>query len=129
MITELINAAPLTECQVFCNPDQPSQPFGTPLLAVWDTLRVLSILAGFIVLALLPTVIGRVRTHGQRARFIGLGIAAAVVIDTEINHIGDYASVRLALAVAAMAFSAYGLIAARTEQFPRDTPRPGRDAA
>jgi hypothetical protein len=111
-------------CPVLCNPDGPHTPFGSPLLALFDTVRVVAILAGLWVIVQIPTAMRRCVTNAQRARFVALGLWAMAVITTESEHLGDVAGIRLALNVAAVGYALYGLRGFRTE-----TPGVGRRAA
>lgn len=111
-------------CPVLCNPDGPHTPFGTPLLALFDALRVLAILAGVWVIVQIPTAMRRCETGPQRARFVALALWAMAVITTESEHLGDVAGVRLALNLLAVGYALYGMRGFRTE-----TPGVGRRAA
>jgi hypothetical protein len=102
-------------CPVLCNPDGPHTPFGTPLLAVFDALRLLAILGGLWVIVQTPTAMRRCVTSPQRARFIALALWALAVITTEAEHLGDTAGIRLALNLAATGYALYGLRGFRTE--------------
>lgn len=112
-------------CPVLCNPDGPHSPFGTPLLSLFDLVRLVCILGGVAVIVQVPTALRRCTTGAQRARFIAFALWAMTVITTESEHLGDIAGVRLALNLAATAYALFGMWGFRME-----TPgeRAGRDA-
>lgn len=105
----------MNACTLWCNPAGPDLPFGTPWLIVWDTIRVLCALGGVAVLVMLPGAIRRTTATGQHARLVSFGLFALIVLDTEISHIGDDASVRLALCATAIWLAVAGMWRMRSE--------------
>jgi len=102
-------------CAIWCNPDGPDLPFGSFWLSVWDFFRILCVIGGITVLIMLPTAIARTRVRGQWARLIAFGLLVLLVINTELSHLGDDASVRLGLSVAGIAFAVLGMVKMRDE--------------
>jgi hypothetical protein len=82
-------------CFVFCSPEGPSTPFGSPLLAVLDVARVVCMIVGVAVVVATPRIVQRATHWGQGCRFGALAVFCLVAIDTRLEHFGDYASPRL----------------------------------
>lgn len=110
-------------CPVFCNPHGPGTPFGSPVLVVCDSLRVLCTLGGLAVLASIPPAIRWAGTAGQRSRLVSFGMFALVVMNTEAVHFGDYPSIRLPLTLAAVAFAAHGMYSIHRHERPAESRR------
>jgi hypothetical protein len=102
-------AVDLADFCVICAPDGPDAPFGSPLIAFYDTLRMVcwGLAAAFA--AYIPRALLLANSGGQRARFAGQLLFALVAVGTEVDHFGDNANYRLALNVAAMALCVWGL--------------------
>jgi len=99
-----------------CSPDGPGKPFGTAWIALFDSVRVICVLAALITLAFTPGVYEHLRAPGQRARMIALTLFTLQSITTESEHIGDYASLRLLFNVAAVLYGLYGILQLRKEE-------------
>lgn len=105
-----------TACGViFCNPVGPSLPWGTPLLVLFDTARSLIMIGCLAVIVQVPRHVRRTQTSGQRSRLIAHAMFAIIVVDTEIDHFGDYASMRLPLSLVAIGYSIHGMWQLRHE--------------
>lgn len=93
---------------LLCSSDGPSTPFGNPVLAVADLLRIACAFGGLLVAATTPGVTRRAWTELQRWRLISIGLFALVAGGTELEHLGDWPSYRLLLNIAAVGFAAWG---------------------
>lgn len=107
----------LTSCTVaiVCSPNGPGTPFGSPILVLFDTLRFLCIVSCLVTLAMTPKVYHLLNTSGQRARVHALILFMLQGITTESEHLGDYASARLAFNLAAAGWALYGMWQMRRE--------------
>lgn len=102
---------------IFCNPNGPHLPFGTWYLVVFDTVRLITILAAMGVITATGTAWARSCSHGgQRDRYLALAIFAVVVAGTEVENIGNIASYRLLLSALGVALAIRGLWRFRHEQ-------------
>lgn len=104
-------------CPTLCSADGPSTPFGSGLLIFADSVRVLCIVLGFLLVVMSPTAISRCVTTGQHARFASLGFAVMVSVLTEVEHLGDTPSYRLLFNFLILVTGLYGLLA-----FSKETP-------
>lgn len=101
--------ASTTPCFLACTPVGPDEPFGSPLLVVVDTLRILSLLGGVFVVIVTPSIILRVAHWGQAVRFGALFGFCLVSIDSRLEHLGDYPSLRMLFDVAAIVAAVVGV--------------------
>ena len=115
LLLGLVEAYPGLGCPLLCAPDDPSTPFGSPLLALYDGLRVLMALVTLAVVVATPWAISRCFTSGQRSRFIALALYAVALMITNTDHLGDEVGVRFVVNLAAVAYSAHGLWRFRRE--------------
>lgn len=104
-----------------CSPDYPGHPFGSGWLALFDAARLLCAFLAVVTLTYTPGTFARARTRGQRARLAALSLLSLQAVVTEIEHLGDYASLRLALNLAAVCFALYGTRALYREQAAPDS--------
>lgn len=102
-------AQSVNPCFLACSPEGPSTPFGSGLLVVLDTVRVLCVIVGIVVVVTAPRVVLRIQHWGQALRFAALAGFCLVAIDTRIEHLGDWPSVRLLVDVASTVAAAAGL--------------------
>lgn len=103
---------------LLCPPGGPGTPFGSPVLAVLDTVRVvLWLLCVFIIGKALVAVFA-LRTLRQRAIYLAMSAGAFAALGTEVDHLGDYAHYRLALLFVFGVAGAWGLF--RIERRVRD---------
>jgi uncharacterized membrane protein len=84
-------------CPALCSPDGPNLPWGSPLIATADTIRMVIILLSFIVVILSPMSLNKAYSRGQQVRFFGICMLVIVAATTEMSHIGDTPSYRLVL--------------------------------
>jgi hypothetical protein len=102
---------------IFCNPNGPHLPFGTWYLIIFDTARLVTVLAAMGVIMATGTAWARSCSHGgQRDRYLALAIFAVVVASTEVENIGNIASYRLVLSMTGVALAIRGLWRFRHEQ-------------
>ncbi len=92
----------------WCAPQGPGHPWGSPTLALYDSIRVL------IILAALWTVGSSIRSavwtddRDQCLRFLALAAFAVVAGGTELEHIGDDIHWRFVATIVAVTCSAVG---------------------
>jgi hypothetical protein len=99
-----------------CSPTGPHEPFGTPLLAVADSSRLLVILVALGLVFSIGMAWQRSTPHGgQRMRYLSLALLAAVVIGTEIENIGNFPSYRLVVSAVGVLCGVIGLWKFRRE--------------
>lgn len=98
-----------------CSPEGPQTPFGSGWLSLFDTVRLLCAVIAVVTLVFTPKAYTMLRAPGQRARVAALTLLSLQAIITEIEHLGDYASLRLALNFAAVCFALYGILQLREE--------------
>jgi hypothetical protein len=98
-----------------CSPDYPGHPFGSLWLSVFDCARVLCVLIALVTLAAQPAALARVTQPGQRARLAALSLLSVQAIVTELEHLGDDASLRLVINLAAVLLALYGTLALHHE--------------
>lgn len=96
-------------CFILCSPTGPGTPFQGPMLW-WDTLRVITLVLGYVVVVLTPWCIKRCEDWGQAARFTAFGAFCLSVIATEYSRLGDHASPRLAVNLLAVIAALAGAI-------------------
>jgi hypothetical protein len=95
---------------VICSPVGPGIPFGTWYIALFDLIRVLCVIASFVLISSIVAAWHRSQPHGgQRDRYLALGLFAFIIIGTEISNLGNIASWRLAFSVVAIVFALRGL--------------------
>jgi hypothetical protein len=111
-------------CAWLCGPPQgPSDPFGSPALIVYDTMRLICIaLATIAVLLTGVYLLRRPTVPGQQARFLTSAGFAIVAVSVEVEHFGDYANWRLILVFICSAGAAWGNYSALRMESP---PTPG----
>jgi|SRR5882762_7350943 len=102
---------------IVCSPYTPHTPFATSMLILWDTARVITILACVVTLVWMPSAFASCITHGQRARYFALLLWILQDITTESTHLGDFASIRLLFNMGAALLGMYGVYMMRKE-FP-----------
>jgi hypothetical protein len=102
-------------------PDGPSTPFATPALILLDSIRVVIILVSIAYAVTVPTIAYRSDgAIGQTLRHLGSSLLALGAAITELEHMGDYANIRIALFFAAAVFMGWGLYAMfKYEEPPR----------
>lgn len=118
--------ASTTPCFFGCTPEGPDAPFGSPLLAVADTVRVLCVIIGVAVILVMPHVLRTVDHWGEALRFAALTGFYLVSIDSRLEHIGDYPSVRMVFDVAAVAAGGVGVWSYLYREGQRRRDNPGR---
>lgn len=127
----MLSGAPeVNNCGWLCNPVEPGTPFGTPWLIVFDSFRLVVVLIGgaTILLAVLSAVRLRLE-RGQRDRMAALGLACLAAMNTEINRLGDYPSIRLAITTACVLFALRGMWSFHRKELPAQLrENAGRDA-
>jgi hypothetical protein len=102
---------------VFCSPSGPHLPFGTWYLAIFDTVRLVTIFAALGMMMALGIAWARSAPHGgQRDRYMALAVFAVVVIGTEVENLGNIASYRLVLSTIGVVLAYRGLWRFRHEQ-------------
>lgn len=98
----------LSGFQVPIAPDGPGTPFGSPILCVIDSLRLIVLILGLLNLCMKPWLFHRCKTPGQMVRFACLGLLAVVAMTVELEHLGDTANWRLFLVLVAMIMNTWG---------------------
>jgi hypothetical protein len=99
-----------------CSPTGPHDPFGSGLLIVADTARLLVILAALVLVFTIGMAWQRSVPHGgQRMRYMSLAMFAAVVIGTELENIGNIPSYRLVVTAAGVVCGIIGVWKFRKE--------------
>lgn len=126
MSSPVLLLASMTPCFLACTPEGPGTPFGSPLLVVVDTLRVLCVLAGLAVALVMPHVLRTVDDWGQALRFAALAGFYLVSIDSRFEHLGDHPSMRMLFDVAAVTAGAVGIWSYLYREGPRRRNRPRR---
>lgn len=102
---------------LLCNPTGPHQPFGSVLLDVADSVRLLVIIGAFVLVFATGMAWQRsVPGGGQRLRYTALALFAAVAIGTEFENIGNLPSYRLIITAAGVICGTIGLWKFRREQ-------------
>lgn len=96
-------------CFLLCSPAGPGTPFHGPMLW-WDTLRVLALVVGYLVVVVSPFCVRHCEDWGQAMRFVAFGLFCASVIATEYSRIGDDASPRLAVNLLGVAAALAGAV-------------------
>lgn len=97
----------------------PSTPFATPILMVADSLRLLCMIFGSLIILYMPTAISIATNRDQRFRFYGLALFVAVSVTTETEHFGDIPNYRLLLNILGCVATAYGLVRYDREVYGR----------
>lgn len=105
-------------CFALCAPDGPSAPFSTSALIIVDSFRILLMVMGMVLVVWAPRLALEARAPGQRARLIGQGIFALIVIGTEVDHLGDYAHYRLFITFIGISVMLWGVSQLRHESPP-----------
>lgn len=93
----------------FAPPTGPDDPFGSYGLIIVDSIRVLIMGIGVLILTMTPAAVFRSQTLGQKVRLGASALLTISVLGTEIAHLGDYAHWRLFVNVVAISFSAWGI--------------------
>lgn len=97
-------------CPWLCGgPDYPSTPFAWPVFAIIDTLRVFITLGALAILALSFWAIRKAIIRGQRCRFLYTAGTAAIMIGTEIAHLGDWPHWRFLVSLVIVPIGLYGI--------------------
>ena len=100
-----------------CNPTGPHDPFGSPLLIVADSVRLLVIIAAFMLVFSIGMAWQRsVPGGGQRMRYMSLAMFAAVTVGTALDNIGSIPSYRLVISAIGVVCGIIGLWKFRKEQ-------------
>lgn len=94
---------------LLCPPTGPGTPFGTPWIAVLDTIRVLCWAACLYVITRCIHAVYSIRTPQQRAIYIALALFSFAILGTEVDHFGDLAHYRLAVFAIGSVAACYGL--------------------
>lgn len=98
-------------CPWLCSSDGPTTPFATPLLFIADCLRICCQVVGIMCLLGLPMALANSGSFAQKMRFFGVACFILVAMTTEVVHIGDTPSYRLALNIIGLAAVTYGVLA------------------
>lgn len=100
-----------TSLSFLCSSDGPNLPFGSWLLTIADSVRLICVISGLVIAAATPTLSRRSWTALQRLRMVSIGLFALVAGTTELEHLGDYPSYRLLFNIVAVGFAlrGYGL--------------------
>ena len=93
-------------------------PWGTPMLAVWDTVRLVCIVVGAALVVGLIRLITATRLQGRMLTCGGFLCLAISSIGTEIQAIGTPATYRLATNCLGILVALYGVIIALRSQEP-----------
>jgi hypothetical protein len=102
---------------VWCSASGPGTPFGTWYIAVFDSIRLVTILGAFALMLATGMAWNRSVKHGgQRDRYLALAAFAVAAIGTEIQNMGNLASYRLALFFIGTGLALRGLWRFRSEQ-------------
>jgi hypothetical protein len=112
---QLSSTADLPACYALCAPDGPNTPFAFPTLFLTDILRICIMLLGVAIIVLTPRLVLSSPSKGQKARLLGQGIFALIVIGTEVDHIGDYMHYRLVLTLIGVSVMWWGLMQLKRE--------------
>lgn len=106
-----------SSCSVtlLCSPDGPGTPFGNGWIALFDSVRVVCVLAALATIGFTLPAYPKMSSGGQRARMVALLLFTLQAITTESEHIGDYASLRLGFNLAAVLYGLYGIWQLRRE--------------
>lgn len=100
-----------------CDPTGPHDPFGSGILIVADSVRLLVVLAALVLVFSIGMAWQRsVPGGGQRIRYMSLAMFAAVVIGTELENIGNTPSYRLVISAIGVICGIIGLWKFRKEQ-------------
>jgi hypothetical protein len=105
---------------VFSPPQGPSDPFGNGMLAVLDSVRVISIVCGVYVLIIGIVAIYYTHNWNQKLRFGSIVLYAVVAALTELEHLGDYANWRLIISTMASIWAATAMTAYVRFESPED---------
>jgi hypothetical protein len=90
-------------------PTGPNTPFGDPILDVFDSLRLLCFIASAVAVVFAVVLIARERgAVGQRTRLVASTLLVIGAAMTEAYRFGDYANLRLVVAVIASMALAWG---------------------
>lgn len=90
-------------------PQGPSDPFGSPVLVIIDSLRVLVVIGAIYVVSRCIWALSAVKHWRQKSRFLALTLAVCILALTQIDHLGDYIHYRLPVTMLVIAFSVHGL--------------------
>lgn len=110
---------------LFSPPTGPNNPWGTPWLAVVDTVRVLMAMGGLYILWQSFAATVHVRNPRQRAIYIAFGLVQLGIGGTELDHLGDGVHYRFLLFAVVIGIGCYGLsgITGRVEDWGGPRPR------
>lgn len=97
----------------------PSTPFATPILVIADSVRLLCMIFGALIILYMPTAISIAASRDQRFHFYGLALFVAVSVTTETEHFGDIPNYRLLLNILGCVATAYGLVRYDREVYGR----------
>lgn len=102
---------------LLCNPYGPGTPFGTWYLALFDSIRLVTIATALALMFAIGVAWARsVPRSGQRDRYLALASFLVVIIGTEIQNIGNIASYRLFISIFGITLAFRGLMRFRAEQ-------------
>jgi hypothetical protein len=98
-------------------------------LIVYDTVRVIVVVAALVALVLTPWAVRHAKAAGQRIRLSTMAAACVVISSIEIEHFGDDANWRLGVSVAVNIMTVWGLVTfLRREEPSTIAPDPQRVA-
>lgn len=119
---------PLTSIVVdwFSPPGGPGTPWGSPWIALLDSVRVLMVVGGLYVLWQCFAAVVHVRNRQQRAIYVAFGLTMLGIAGTEIDHLGDGAHYRFALFAIVIGVGCYGLFGITSRVGDWDGPQPRR---
>lgn len=109
-------------CYAICAPDGPSTPFALPDIVWIDSLRLLVMVMGVVLIVVTPRLVLRAEALGQQMRLAGQGFFALIVIGTEVGHLGDDMHYRLVLSLLGISLLLWGAWRMRYEVPPRTRP-------
>jgi hypothetical protein len=109
----------LDNCFALCAPAGPGTPFGTTGLILIDSLRIITMLIGMVVIVWTPRLVLQAPSIGQQCRLASQAMFCLIVIGTEVDHMGDYAHYRLYVSFFAVVLMLYGLTRLNKETPPR----------
>lgn len=105
-----------------CPSDDPSSPFGPWPLWLFDTTRVVLVLLAALCVVMCLAAMRRCALRAQQARLAASMVLCAVLVGTELDHLGDHASWRLAAYAVAMLLLTGGLVVVHGPRGPVGDP-------
>lgn len=129
VLTEQVqgHAEALDTCPWLCHaPTGPGTPFAWPVFFVVDSLRLLMMLGGAVLITISLWAIHQSTAQGQKTRFAGAIGLYIYVIGTEVEHMGDAPHWRFVVGLTCVPLLLWGYYRHLRHELPAET-KPRQD--